>query len=101
MEENKNSQIAEETSSVEQTATQDESVDYEARYNAEVANAKKQRKRAQETEARLKKYTEAAEKAKMEKLAEEGKLTEVVDSLKSQNEKLTNKNDKLVLKLKE
>ena len=90
MEETKNSQIAEETSSVEPTTTSGDSVDYEAQYNAEVSNAMKQRKRAQDAETELKKIQDVQEKARIKKLAEEGKLNEVVDSLKSQNEKLAN-----------
>ena len=91
MEENNTSQMATESSSVEQTATQDASVDYETLYKAEIANAKKQRNRAQELEATLNKHNEATEKAKIQKLADDGKLSELVDTQKSQIDKLQGK----------
>ena len=90
MEENNNNQMVEDSSSGEQTATQGMSVDYEALYNKEVANAKKQRNRAQELESTLKQHNENTEKAKMKQFAEDGKLTELVDTQKSQIDKLQN-----------
>ena len=83
-------QQVQDNSSVEQTTTSVDSVDYEAQYNAEVSNAIKQRKRAQDAEAELSKIKDQQEKVRIKKLAEEGKLNEVVDTLKSQNEKLAN-----------
>ena len=53
MSEEKNTQIGEETGQSGQPVGQEESRDYEAQYNAEVANAIKQRKRAQDAEKKL------------------------------------------------
>ena len=72
-------QQVQDNSSVEQTTTSVDSVDYEAQYNAEVSNAIKQRKRAQDAEAELSKIKDQQEKVRIKKLAEEGKLNEVVD----------------------
>ena len=70
--ETQNEQVAQTTESVE-------TVDFEALYNAEVANAKKLRKRSQDAEAKLEANSKAQEEAQEAKLIEEGKLKELLE----------------------
>ena len=54
MENTNDQQVAEtQNEQVAQTTESDEAVDFEALYNAEVANAKKLRKRSQDAESKL------------------------------------------------
>ena len=88
MSEEKNTQIGEETGQSGQPVGQEESRDYEAQYNAEVATAIKQRKRAQDAEKKLIDIQSKLEAKEEEKLIADGKLQEAYDSLKAENKRL-------------
>mgnify|MGYP003134129028 CR=1 FL=1 len=65
-------------------ATDDASVDYKALYLDEVQNAKKLRKRAQESEATIQEFTKAQEAQKVDQLKEQEKFQELSESLQKQ-----------------
>ena len=73
---NEENQVTQEAQS-EQPQSQEESVDYKALYLDEVQNAKKLRKRAQESEIAVKDLHTAQETQKVKQLKEQEKYKEL------------------------
>ena len=65
-------------------ATDDATVDYKALYLEEVQNAKKLRKRAQESEATIQEFTKTQETQKVKQLKEQEKFQELSENLQKQ-----------------
>ena len=82
-----------ETSQKDATVESAESTDYETLYKAEVGNAKKLRKRAQEVEKQLDNMTATIKANEEQKMIEDGKLQEAYDSLKVEFNSLKKQNE--------
>ena len=65
-----------------QSNSSDENVDYQALYNEEIANSKKQRKGKQDFQSKYETLIESQKVAAEEKMIADGKLKEVIDSQK-------------------
>lgn len=65
-------------------ATDDANVDYKALYLDEVQNAKKLRKRAQESESTIQEFTKSQETQKVQQLKKQEKFEELSQSLQAQ-----------------
>jgi hypothetical protein len=70
-------------------AQDDANVDYKALYLDEVQNAKKLRKRAQESELKNQEYTKAQETQKVKQLKEQEKFQELSENLQKQLDEVT------------
>ena len=68
----------------EQTTVSDDSVDYKQLYLDEVQNAKKLRKRAQDSEVKNQEFVKSQETAKVKSLKEQEKFKELSENLQSQ-----------------
>lgn len=85
MENTNDQQVAEtQNEQVAQTTESDESVDFEALYNAEVANAKKLRKRSQDAESKLTNFEAKQTEIEEAKLKEEGEFKTLLDKRDSE-----------------
>ena len=84
--ENTTDQQVEETQNeqVAQTTESDETVDYEALYNAEVKNSIKLRKRSQDTESKLTNYETKQTEIEEAKLKESGEFKTLLDKRDSE-----------------
>ena len=69
---------------VAQSNSSEENVDYQALYNEEIANSKKQRKGKQDFQAKYESLMEAQKTAEEEKMIADGKLKEVIDAQKAE-----------------
>ena len=80
MENTNDQQVAEtQNEQVAQTTESDETVDYEALYNAEVKNSIKLRKRSQDTESKLTNYETKQTEIEEAKLKESGEFKTLLD----------------------
>jgi len=70
-------------------ATDDANVDYKALYLDEVQNAKKLRKRAQDSESTIQEFTKNQETQKVRQLKEQEKFKELSENLQSQLDELS------------
>lgn len=88
-----------------QPTVSDESVDYKALYLDEVQNAKKLRKRAQDSELQNQEYKKAQETLKVKQMKEQNKYKELYEEVAPFKEKWTNyeanRKDQLLSKLPE
>ena len=73
----------------EQTSDAGASVDYKSLYLEEVQNAKKLRKRAQESEVQIQEYTKAQETQKVKQLRKQEKFQELSENLQRQLDEVT------------
>ena len=69
---------------VAQSNSSEENVDYQALYNEEIANSKKQRKGKQDFQAKYESLMEAQKTAEEEKMIADGKLKEVIEAQKAE-----------------
>ena len=85
MENTNDQQVAEtQNEQVAQTTESDETVDYEALYNAEVKNSIKLRKRSQDTESKLTNYETKQTEIEEAKLKESGEFKTLLDKRDSE-----------------
>ena len=91
MENTTGQQTTESDEQVAQTTETEETVDYEALYKAEVANAKKLRKRSQDTESKLTNFETKQTEIEEAKLKEEGEFKTLLDKRDSEIKDLKSK----------
>ena len=85
MENTNDQQVAEtQNEQVAQTTESDESVDFEALYNAEVKNSQKLRKRSQDVESKLTNFETKQTEVEEAKLKEEGEFKTLLDKRDSE-----------------
>lgn len=93
MEEQKNTENGTATVQQDELANQSEERDTNTLLTAEINNSKKLRKRAQEAESKLEAINARLAKQEEEKMIQDGKLEELVASLKAENKTLKSKHD--------
>ena len=81
---------------VAQSNSSDENVDYQALYNEEIANSKKQRKGKQDFQSKYETLIESQKVAAEEKMIADGKLKEVIDAQKAEIKSLKGFKEELV-----
>ena len=79
-----------------QANNSDEKLDYQALYNEEIANSKKQRKGKQDFQAKYESLVEAQKTAEEEKMIADGKLKEVIEAQKAELKSLKADSEELV-----
>jgi hypothetical protein len=77
-----------------QTTKSDDNVDYKSLYLEEVNNAKKLRKRAQESESKISEFVKAQETDKVRQLKDQEKFKELSESLQSKLDEVSPFRDK-------
>ena len=78
-----------------QSNSSDENVDYQALYNEEIANSKKQRKGKQDFQSKYETLIESQKVAEEEKMIADGKLKEVIEAQKAELKSLKDSKDEL------
>jgi len=78
-----------------QANNSDEKLDYQALYNEEIANSKKQRKGKQDFQAKYESLVEAQKTAEEEKMIADGKLKEVIEAQKAEIKSLKGHSEEL------
>ena len=80
---------------VAQSNSSEENVDYQALYNQDVNNSKKQRKGKQDFQAKFESLMEAQKLENEEKMIADGKLKEVIEAQKAELKSLKSSKDEL------
>ena len=90
-EENQNNQVVEDQTPVGGSTATEEVVDWEKRYHEEAKQSKSYRNRAQDAEGKLSTFENERQVARKKRLAEDGKLQQIIDEQDKTSAALTKK----------